>query len=141
VKASLARIGLEVRFDLEQDPFGALSAGNWEMLDNGWDYDWPDPAAFLNAFFDPKAYRPPGYPPTEPVPAAYRRMLEAADRQTGEARAAAYRAVAARLERDVTPIAVNSAPVTPEFFSARLGCQVEQPIIGAVDIGALCVRG
>ena len=32
-------------------------------------------------------------------------------------------------------------PVTPEFFSARMGCQIEQPVIGAVDIGALCVRG
>ena len=140
VKASLARIGLNVRFDFAQDPFAALFGRNWQMLDNGWFYDWPDPAAFLNLFFDPKTSRPPGYPPAQPVPALYRRMLEAADRRHGEARAAAYRALAARLERDVTPIAVHSAPVTPEFFSARMGCQVEQPVIGAVDIGALCVR-
>jgi hypothetical protein len=68
-------------------------------------------------------------------------MLEAADRLRGAARAAAYRSLATRLERDVAPIAVYGAPVTPEFFSARMGCQVEQPAIGAVDIGALCVRG
>jgi hypothetical protein len=68
-------------------------------------------------------------------------MLEAAARLRGTARDAAYRALAARLEREVAPIAVFAVPATPEFFSARMGCQVEQPIIGAVDIGALCVRG
>jgi ABC-type oligopeptide transport system substrate-binding subunit len=141
VKASLARIGLRVRVDREQDPYGVMSGANWDMIDSGWTYDWPDPADFLNVLFDPKAYRPPFYPSAEPVPAAYERMLEAAEPLRGTARAAAYRTLAARLERDVTPIAVFATPVTPEFFSARMGCQVEQPIIGAADIGALCVRG
>jgi serine/threonine-protein kinase len=141
VKASLARIGLHVRFDLEADPYGVSSGTRWEMLDNGWYYDWPDPAAFLNVFFDPKAFRPPSYPPPTRVPPAYRRKLAAAGRLRGAARAAAYRSLAAGLEREVTPIAVVSTPVTPEFFSGRLGCQVEQPVIGAVDIGALCIRG
>jgi hypothetical protein len=111
------------------------------MRAGAWFYDWADPAAFLNASLDPKAFLPPGYPPVEPVPPAYRRMLEAAERLRGAARAAAYRSLTTRLERDVTPIAVFTQPVTPEFFSARMGCQVEQPVIGAVDIGALCVRG
>ncbi len=141
VKASLARIGLEVRVERKSVPYEVLSGTHWEMLDSGWYYDWPDPAAFFNVFFDPKAYRPPDSPPAYSVPPAYRRMLEAANRLRGVARAAAYRSVTARLERDVAPIAVYGAPVTPEFFSARMGCQVEQPAIGAVDIGALCVRG
>jgi hypothetical protein len=68
-------------------------------------------------------------------------MLEAADRLRAAARAAAYRALATRLERDAAPIAVYGAPITPELFSARMGCQVEQPVIGAADISALCVRG
>jgi serine/threonine-protein kinase len=141
VKASLAQIGLEVRVDRESDPYKVLDGTHWEMLASGWAYDWPDPAAFLNVFFDPNAYRPPFSPPAYPVPPAYLRMLEAADRLRGAARAAAYRSAAARLEREVAPIAVYGALVTPEFFSARMGCQVEQPVIGAVDIGALCVRG
>jgi hypothetical protein len=65
-------------------------------------------------------------------------------RQPAPARDGARRcisALAARLEREVAPIAVFAVPATPEFFSARMGCQVEQPIIGAVDNGALCVRG
>jgi hypothetical protein len=27
-----------------------------------------------------------------------------------------------------------------EFFSARIGCRVTQPVLGAIDIGALCIR-
>jgi peptide/nickel transport system substrate-binding protein len=139
IKASLARIGLKVRVDTE--PNGIPSGTRWDMQLEGLYFDWPDPSAFLNLLFDPKAFRPPGYPPAEPIPAVYRRMLEAADRLRGTARAAAYRAVAARIERNVAPLAVRGTPVTPEFFSARMGCQVEQPVIGAVDLGALCVRG
>jgi ABC-type transport system substrate-binding protein len=139
VKASLARIGLKVHLD--PTPDGNPTNGNWEMLKEGLYYDWPDPADFLNILFDPKAFRLPFYPPSLPVPPAYRRLLAAAARLSGTARAAAYRSLAARLERNVGPIAVVSTPETPEFFSARMGCQVEQPVIGAVDIGALCVRG
>ncbi len=139
IKASLARIGIKVRLDIEPD--GGPAGTRWDMQLIGWYYDWPDPSDFLNAFFDPKAYRPADYPPVLPLPSADQRMLEAADRQRGAARAAAYRSVAAQIERNFAPIAVRGMPVTPEFFSARMGCQVEQPIIGAVDIGALCVRG
>ncbi len=139
IKASLARIGVKVRVDIE--PGGGPAGTRWDMQLIGWYYDWPDPSDFLNAFFDPKAYRPADSPPVLPLPSAYRRQLEAADRLRGAARAAAYRSVAARIERNFAPIAVRGTPVTPEFFSARMGCQVEQPVIGAVDIGALCVRG
>ena len=139
VKASLARIGLKVHLDPTSD--GNPSNARWEMLKEGWYYDWPDPADFLNMLFDPKAFRLPFYPPVLPLPAPYRRELQAAGRLRGAARDAAYRSVAARLERNVTPMAVVSTPETPQFFSARMGCQVEQPVVGAVDIGALCVRG
>jgi hypothetical protein len=54
--------------------------------------------------------------------------------------AAAYRRLAQKLERNVAPFAAYSTPVLPEFFSARVGCRVEQPVIGAVDIGKLCVK-
>jgi peptide/nickel transport system substrate-binding protein len=142
IKASLAQIGIEVLVDREATGgYGALFGEHWQMVDVGWFYDWPDPATFLNLSFDPKALLPSGYAPAHPVPARYVRMLEAAARLRGTARDVAYRSLATRLERDVTPIAVYAKPATPEFFSARMGCQVEQPVIGAVDIGALCVRG
>jgi ABC-type transport system substrate-binding protein/class 3 adenylate cyclase len=139
VKASLAEIGVKVRIDSKQDPFNGT---DWEMLDAGWWYDWPDPSNWLNTFFDPHSltHGIPGYPPTAPLPAQFVRQLQTAHRLRGTARDAAYRSLAARLERDFTPLAVYAIPVTPEFLSARMGCQVQQPVIGGVDIGALCVR-
>jgi serine/threonine-protein kinase len=141
IQASLARIGLKVRVDFVPDQYAVLSGMKWEMMvANLWTYDWADPSDFLNALFDPKAVLPSYYPPRERLPAPYERMLERAARLRGAARVAAYRSLAASLERDLTPLAVFATGVTPEFFSARMGCQVEQPVIGAVDIGALCVR-
>ena len=57
----------------------------------------------------------------------------------GPAREAAYRKLSVRLARNVAPFAVYATAVLPEFFSARVGCGVEQPVVGAVDIGTLCV--
>jgi serine/threonine-protein kinase len=139
IKTSLEKIGLRTRIDVE--PEGTPTGTKWDMQFIGWYYDWPDPSNFLNLFFDPLAFRPPFSPPALPMPDKYRRMLEAADGLRGAARDDAYRALAAQLERNVTPFVVVSTGVTPEFFSARIGCQVEQPVVGAVDIGALCIRG
>jgi hypothetical protein len=51
-----------------------------------------------------------------------------------------YRKLADRLARNVAPFAVYATPALPEFYSARIGCVVEQPVIGAADIGSLCVK-
>jgi hypothetical protein len=38
------------------------------------------------------------------------------------------------------PVVAYGIPLQPELFSARMGCRVEQPIVGTVDIGAPCVE-
>jgi hypothetical protein len=48
--------------------------------------------------------------------------------------------VSDKLESALAPVAAYGTPVLPEFSSARIGCLVEQPITGQVDIGALCVN-
>ncbi len=40
----------------------------------------------------------------------------------------------------MAPFAVISTPALAEFYSARVGCVVEQPVLGVADIGALCVK-
>jgi hypothetical protein len=95
----------------------------------GWAYDWPDAADVLNTSFTPL-----------PIPAPYRRALAHAALLHGTARAAAYGQLETALERNVPPFASFGIPSLSEFYSARVGCRVEQPIIGAVDIGTLCVR-
>jgi hypothetical protein len=106
----------------------------------GWDYDWPDPSDVLNVFLDPKAFRPDFAPSALPAPASYRQALRRAAALTGPARVAAYRRLAVKIERELAPFAAYSTPVLPEFFSERVGCRLEHPIIAAVDIGALCVK-
>ncbi len=143
VRANLAPLGISVKVTQFDDPFSEAHkpGAAFDILMNGWGYDWPDPYEVLNLFLDPKGFRPDWAPPAMPIPAAYRRALEHAAVLRGAAREAAYRQLSVKLAREVAPFAAYSTPVLPEFFSARLGCQVEQPVIGAVDIGALCVEG
>ena len=54
-----------------------------------------------------------------------------------------YRAagrLALELERDSAPVAAIACNTSRDFFSARMGCQVYQPVYG-MDLGALCLRG
>jgi hypothetical protein len=53
-----------------------------------------------------------------------------------------YRAagrLALELERDDAPAAAIAWNTSRDFFSARIGCQVYQPVFG-VDLAALCLR-
>jgi len=142
VRANLAAVGISVKVASFDDPYGAAQkpGAAYDLLLSGWGYDWPDPYEVLNLFLDPKGFRPSWAPPAISIPGAYRRELEHAGVLRGAAREAAYRRLSVMLARDVAPFAVFATPVVPEFFSARVGCRVEQPIVGAVDIGALCVK-
>jgi serine/threonine-protein kinase len=142
VKANLAPLGITVRVDVPDDQFAAAAepGAPYDMVLYTWFFDYPDPYGLLNVFLG-AASKPPSFPlPTLTIPDAYRRELERAAQLRGNARAAAYRRVTLKLEREVAPFAAYATPVLPELFSARLGCRVEQPILGAVSIGALCVK-
>ncbi|MFY9577810.1 MAG: hypothetical protein WAQ33_00655 [Gaiellaceae bacterium] len=47
---------------------------------------------------------------------------------------------ALHLERDLVPAAALATDASRDFFSARIGCQIYQPVYG-IDIAALCLRG
>jgi len=65
--------------------------------------------------------------------------LNAAARRSGLARAFAYARIDHMLVRDVAPWIVFANESAHDFFSARIGCQLYQPLAG-IDLGALCVR-
>jgi peptide/nickel transport system substrate-binding protein len=69
----------------------------------------------------------------------FRRRLEAAMRLTGQERALAFARLDADLARNDAPWVAVATQTRHDFFSARIGCQVHQPIYG-VDLAALCVR-
>ena len=70
---------------------------------------------------------------------AFNRELEAAAKLSGVKRYRAYRRLALELERDLVPAAPFATNASRDFFSARMGCQLYQPVFG-IDLAALCLR-
>jgi peptide/nickel transport system substrate-binding protein len=104
-----------------------------------WADDYPDPYDSLNVLFDGKlaSLRINTSHFDDP---AYNRELEAASRLSGAARYRAYARLDAELARNAAPLVAFGNETARDFFSARIGCQLYQPVIG-MDLGALCVRG
>jgi hypothetical protein len=69
---------------------------------------------------------------------AFDRKLRAAEKLSGASRNRAASRLALELERRA-PAAAIGTNASRDFFSARIGCQVYQPLFG-IDLAALCVR-
>jgi peptide/nickel transport system substrate-binding protein/oligopeptide transport system substrate-binding protein len=102
----------------------------------GWVADYADPYDFLNLLFDSSA---PGAADFSYYDAFDSQLEQAAAMTPGPDRDATY----AQLDHD---IAVQAPMVPlfnadhPDLFSARIGCQVYQPLYG-MNLNELCVRG
>jgi peptide/nickel transport system substrate-binding protein len=144
VQSNLAKLGIDVdikplsvtqHFDRVRDPHA-----NWDLATFGWTPDFPDPSNVLNpllrgtsahntvtanfAHFD------------EP---AYNRRLDAAARLTGPARYTTYAKLDTDLISKAAPMAAVGVWLDRALFSARIGCQIYQPIYG-IDLAALCIQ-
>ena len=69
----------------------------------------------------------------------YARKLDAAARLSGPARYLAYGRLDADLARNAAPLAAIGNASIRDFFAARVGCQVFNPLYG-MDLAALCIR-
>jgi ABC-type transport system substrate-binding protein/class 3 adenylate cyclase/streptogramin lyase len=67
------------------------------------------------------------------------RQLHAAYELSGPRRYRTFANLELELERDYAPAAPFAVDASRDFFSARIGCQLYQPVWG-IDLGALCVR-
>jgi hypothetical protein len=65
--------------------------------------------------------------------------MRAAARLNGERRLHAYARLDADLTRNDPPAVAWGIGTFREFFSARVGCHIYQPIYG-FDLGSLCLR-
>ena len=70
---------------------------------------------------------------------AFDRQLHAAAALSGAKRYSTYRQLDLELERDLAPAAAFATNASRDFFSARMGCQLYQPLYG-MDLAALCLR-
>jgi ABC-type transport system substrate-binding protein/class 3 adenylate cyclase len=69
----------------------------------------------------------------------FNRKLKAVAKTSGATRYRAAGRLALELERDDAPAAAIAWNTSRDFFSARIGCQVYQPVYG-MDLAALCLR-
>jgi peptide/nickel transport system substrate-binding protein len=112
----------------------------FDIADEGWVADYPDPYDFLNKLFDGTTIIA-----RNNVNFSYfnnaniNQKLEEASRLTGAERYTRYGELDAEISRDWAPLASYQYDNNRDFFSARIGCQIYQPVYG-MDINALCVR-
>jgi ABC-type oligopeptide transport system substrate-binding subunit len=98
-----------------------------------WVADYPDPDNFLNLLLRGGKILPTF------DDASFKRKLEDAARLSGPARYLAYGKLDADLARNGAPWAAYGNMLSHDFFSARMGCQINQPVYG-IDLAALCIR-
>jgi len=111
----------------------------FDILASDWAADWADPADFLNVLLDQRI-RPRGNPNLAYfTDAALARKLYRAARLSGDARYSAYAALSVELARDAAPWVAYASGTSRDFFSARMGCQIFQPVYG-MDLAALCTK-
>jgi peptide/nickel transport system substrate-binding protein len=134
VRENLAAIGieLETRTFTFGNMFTRLEHRDepYDISETGWIGWTPDASEFADVYF--------GIHGSTAFLNRTPRVRDAV-RLTGAPRVAAY----AALDRDIAaheaPFAMAVSATTTDFFSARIGCQAEDPIYG-IDLGALCTR-
>jgi len=102
--------------------------------------DTTDPARYLRPMFDGrtilKTHNGNFSHFDDPT---YNRALAAAAKLSGPRRSEAYARLDTELARNAAPIVAVAIPMHQDFFSARIGCQVYNPIYG-MSLAALCLR-
>jgi YVTN family beta-propeller protein len=149
VRANLKAIGIDVEvvtFPDQPVPKLFRPGEPWDIAEAGWIADYADPFDMINLLFDPL-----GKQPLHPQLAVnninfgrfddprFERRLRSVAGLNGPRRYRAYARLDADLAREAAPIAAYAGNTNDYLFSARMGCDVIQPIYG-VDLGALCIH-
>jgi len=112
----------------------------FDIADEGWLADYADPFDFINVLLDGSNLQDSGNNNyayfTDPT---YLKLMKAAAQKSGSARATAYASLDGTLTKNAVPWAARDNDNQRDFFSAKIGCQVYQPIY-TMDLGALCPR-
>ena len=145
IQANLKEIGIDVEIRQWDRAIQFAKEGTrgepFDIADEGWIADYPDPYDFINILLDGRNIQPKNNVNfsyfNDPQ---YNRKMEAAAQLGGDERAKAYGELDIDISKNAAPLALFMNDNVRDFFSARVGCQVYQPIYG-MDLGALCVRG
>ena len=138
IKNDLAAIGIDVHVHClpGYEMWTLMSRPNepWDIAIDTYGASYNDPGEFINGVatndhFNFGHYDDPGL----------NQRIRAASRLSGIARAHAYTRIDLALTRDIVPRINFANPIQQDFFSARIGCQLYQPVVG-MDLAALCIR-
>ena len=143
VRRDLKPLGIDVQ--IETMPFGAFyrrinrPGEPFDLAISSWGSQTTDPAEVLDTFDSraPGFYADSNYTHLDNV--AFDHKLAAAAKLSGTPRYRAYSRLAVELARDIAPAAAFTTNASRDFFSARIGCQLYQPVYG-IDLAALCLR-
>ncbi len=114
-----------------------VTTNSWDIAWASWTYDFDDPSDYISGLFDPGLYGNPGA--IVPVGARWLAAIRHAFTLSGSARYRYYGRLDDALANQDAPLLVWGTESARDFFSARVGCQVYQPIYG-IDLGRLCTR-
>ncbi len=144
VRANLAKIGIDVHIEelsiTQMFKREGHADGNWDIGFGGWWPGYHDPSNALNPLLR-------GATRTSEVGAnnshfddpVYNRRLDAAARLSGTERYDAYARLDADLAGKAAPLIAFGVVLNRDLFSARIGCQIYQPVYG-MDLAALCIK-
>jgi YVTN family beta-propeller protein len=143
IQRDLQPLGIDVQVkEFPLDEFYGLISRRGEPFDlavSGWYGNTTDPAQYLE-IFDGSTIKADGNSNfsyfNDP---AFDRQLHAAAALSGATRYRTYRQLDLELEHDLAPAATFATTASRDFFSARMGCQLYQPVYG-IDLAALCLR-
>jgi peptide/nickel transport system substrate-binding protein len=143
VRRDMRPLGIDVQVkEMTGGAFFARISRRGEPFDlavSGWAWETTDPSSVLSTF-DGTTITPTNNANLSYFDnPAFNRKLHAAAKLSGTKRYRAYNRLALELERDFAPAAAFATAASRDFFSARMGCQVYQPVFG-LDLAALCAR-
>ena len=138
IKNELAAIRIDVHVHCVPgyEMWTLLSRPNepWDIAIDTYGSNYDDPGEFINGLAVQDAFNYSHYDDPR-----LNRTIRAASRLAGLPRAQAYAKIDLALTRDIVPRINFANPIQEDFFSARIGCQLYQPMVG-MDLAALCVR-
>ena len=138
IKNDLAAIGIDVHVHCVPgyEMWALLFRRNepWDLAIDTYGSSYNDPGEFINGLavdndFNVSHLQDP----------RLNQRIRAASRLSGIPRAQAYAKIDLALTRDIVPRINFASPIQQDFFSARIGCQLYQPVVG-MDLAALCIR-
>jgi ABC-type oligopeptide transport system substrate-binding subunit len=142
-QSNLKEIGIDVQIKQFERAVQFEKEGTkdepFDLGNEGWLADYADPYDFINILLNGENIQKTGNVNFAYLndPTFNKRMDDAA-RLSGKAREAAYADLDADLAKDSAPLASWEYILNPDFFSARIGCQVWSAY--TMDLTQLCLR-